>query len=67
MDEITEQNYLKEARQLLIKTGVISTGLLQRELRMGYSTAYRILDLLAEEGLVEPPQGVDPEVTIKRP
>jgi Fe2+ or Zn2+ uptake regulation protein len=66
MDEVTEQNYLKQARQILIETGVVSTNLLQRELRMGYSTAYRILDLLAEEGLIEEPQGVDPELTLKQ-
>jgi S-DNA-T family DNA segregation ATPase FtsK/SpoIIIE len=38
----------------------VSTSFLQRKLRIGYSRAARIVDLLEEEGLVGPSQGSQP-------
>lgn len=44
--------------------GVISTTDLQKEFRIGYTRAYAILDSLAENGVTEKPQGVDPQVKL---
>jgi len=45
------------AKRIVIETGQASTSLLQRRLRLGYSRAARILDLMEQEGIVGPPQG----------
>ena len=57
--------YIK-AKAMLIKTGNISVPDLQRNLKIGYTTAYRLLDLFAEDGLTTTPNGVDPKVTLKK-
>jgi S-DNA-T family DNA segregation ATPase FtsK/SpoIIIE len=45
---------------LLREHRAVSTSFLQRKLRIGYSRAARIVDLLEEEGLVGPAQGSQP-------
>ena len=58
---ITEKDELYEtAKGLVLNTGQASTSFLQRRLRLGYSRAARILDLMEQDGLVGPPQGSRP-------
>ena len=44
--------------------GVISTEDLQKEFGIGYGRAYSILDSLADNGVTEKPNGVDPQVKL---
>lgn len=44
--------------------GIISTEDLQKEFRIGYARAYSILESLAENGVTEKPNGVDPQVKL---
>ena len=45
---------LSEAINLVIHKGTASTSLLQRELKLGYAQAARLLDLMEERGIVGP-------------
>lgn len=51
-DELYEQ-----AKQLVIESGKASTSMLQRRLRIGYSRAARLIDMLEENGVVGPQDG----------
>ncbi len=56
-----EDNELMEASiQIIRETHRASTSSLQRRLRIGYTRAARIMDLLEERGVVGPPRGSDP-------
>lgn len=54
-DELIEQ-----ALEIIRQTKRASTSSLQRRLRIGYTRAARIMDLLEERGVVGPAQGSDP-------
>jgi S-DNA-T family DNA segregation ATPase FtsK/SpoIIIE len=65
-DGSIDDNLYEEARQLVIKINKASSSYLQRKLRVGYSRAARILDMLEERGVVGPADGAKPrEVLIK--
>lgn len=51
---------LTEARRLVIEAGRASASYLQRRLRIGYSRAARLLDILEEEGTIGPADGARP-------
>lgn len=56
----------EEAREAVIKAGKASTSYLQRRLRIGYSRAARIMDMLEEKGVIGPADGAKPrDVLIK--
>ena len=46
-----------DAVAVVQEAGRASTSLLQRRLRIGYTRAARLIDLLEEEGIVGPDQG----------
>lgn len=48
---------LRDAIRVVIESKGASTSLLQRRLRIGYSRAGRLLDALADRGIVGPPEG----------
>lgn len=52
-----DQEILRQARDLIIRTQSGSTSMLQRKLRVGFARAGRIMDLLEEEGVVAPGDG----------
>lgn len=52
--------FLDEAREIVIKAGKASASYLQRHLRIGYARAARILDILEAEGLIGPTDGAKP-------
>jgi S-DNA-T family DNA segregation ATPase FtsK/SpoIIIE len=54
-DELIEQ-----AIEIIRQTQRASTSSLQRRMRIGYTRAARIMDLLEERGIVGPAQGSDP-------
>jgi S-DNA-T family DNA segregation ATPase FtsK/SpoIIIE len=51
---------LDECVQVVIQSGKASTSLLQRRLRIGYSRAARIMDLMEEGGVIGPQDGAKP-------
>ena len=51
---------LSEAINLVKHKGIASTSLLQRELKLGYAQAARLLDLMEERGIVGPFNGSKP-------
>jgi len=54
-DELIEQ-----AVEIIRETQRASTSSLQRRLRIGYTRAARLMDVLEEKGIVGPPRGSDP-------
>lgn len=55
-----DEPLLEEAIDVIIQAGKASTSLLQRRLKIGYSRAARIIDLLEEQGIVGPAEGSKP-------
>ncbi len=58
MDE--DDGLIEAAIEIIRQTQRASTSSLQRRLRIGYTRAARIMDLLEEKGIVGPAQGSDP-------
>jgi DNA segregation ATPase FtsK/SpoIIIE-like protein len=50
----------EDAKALVIKAGSASTSFIQRGLRVGYSRAARLMDLLEEKGVIGPADGSKP-------
>ncbi len=55
-----DEPLLEEAVEVILQAGKASTSLLQRRLKIGYSRAARIIDLLEEQGVVGPADGSKP-------
>jgi DNA segregation ATPase FtsK/SpoIIIE, S-DNA-T family len=51
---------LAEAAQLVIEMGSASVSVLQRRLRVGYTRAGRLIDMLERRGVVGPWEGSKP-------
>ena len=49
-----------EAADIVVSSGLGSTSNIQRRLKVGYSRAGRIMDMLEEHGVVGPPNGSKP-------
>jgi len=49
-----------EAKQAVLEAGKASTSYLQRKLRIGYSRAARLIDILEEQGIIGPADGSRP-------
>jgi len=49
-----------EAADIVVMSGIGSTSLLQRRLKVGYARAGRIMDMLEQKGIVGPPDGSKP-------
>ncbi len=55
--EIEADELLPEAIRTVMETGQASASIIQRRLRVGYTRAARLLDLMEQEGIVGPFQG----------
>ena len=55
-----DDTLIEQAIEIIRQTQRASTSSLQRRLRIGYTRAARIMDLLEERGIVGPAQGSDP-------
>ncbi|MBU4223973.1 DNA translocase FtsK [Patescibacteria group bacterium] len=55
-----DDEFYEEAKNLVIKAGKASTSYLQRRLKIGYSRAARLIDMMEENGIVGPADGSKP-------
>lgn len=60
VDDDDEDDLYEEARQAVIEAGKASTSYLQRKLRVGYSRAARLMDILEERGVIGSQDGSKP-------
>lgn len=60
LDSGEEDDLLGQAIDIIRETNRASTSSLQRRLRIGYTRAARMMDILEERGIIGPPRGSDP-------
>ena len=62
----TDDNLYEEARTAVEAAGRASTSYLQRKLKIGYSRAARLMDVLEEHGVIGPADGSKPREVLTR-
>jgi S-DNA-T family DNA segregation ATPase FtsK/SpoIIIE len=65
-DDDEEDELYEEARRVVEEAGKASTSYIQRKLKVGYSRAARLIDILEERGVVGPADGSKPREVIGR-
>tara|TARA_B100000745_G_scaffold96809_1_gene61440 strand:- start:4116 stop:6263 length:2148 start_codon:yes stop_codon:yes gene_type:complete len=60
VDDDADDDLYEDAKQAVLEAGKASTSYLQRKLRIGYSRAARLIDILEEKGVIGPQQGSKP-------
>jgi S-DNA-T family DNA segregation ATPase FtsK/SpoIIIE len=60
IDSGEDDEILEQAMEVIRQTKRASTSSLQRRLRIGYTRAARVMDLLEERGIIGPPDGAGP-------
>ncbi len=60
MDSGEDDELVEQAMEVIRQTKRASTSSLQRRLRIGYTRAARVMDLLEERGIIGPPEGPGP-------
>jgi S-DNA-T family DNA segregation ATPase FtsK/SpoIIIE len=60
VDDDDEDELYEDARAVVLEAGKASTSYIQRKLKVGYSRAARLIDLLEERGVVGPADGAKP-------
>ena len=65
-DDDIDDNLYEDARAAVEEVGRASTSYLQRKLKIGYSRAARLMDVLEEHGVIGPADGSKPREILTR-
>jgi S-DNA-T family DNA segregation ATPase FtsK/SpoIIIE len=68
-DEVSDEDeeLVQKCLEVMQQEGKASTSLFQRRLKLGYTRAARILDILEDRGYVGPGDGAKPREILRRP
>ncbi len=59
-----DDDMYEDAKRVVMEAGKASTSYIQRKLRIGYSRAARLMDLLEERGVIGPADGAKPRAVV---
>ena len=60
LDDMDDDELYEDAKEVVLEAGKASTSYIQRKLRVGYSRAARLMDMLEEKGVIGPANGAEP-------
>lgn len=60
LDEFWHESKFRKAVELAVRSGKISTSLIQRRMSLGYGKAAKYIDIMEQMGIVGPPDGQRP-------
>ncbi len=63
-DDGDDDDMYEEAKKVVLEAGKASTSYIQRKLRVGYSRAARLMDILEKRGVIGPADGSKPRPVI---